>query len=141
MSTIAPPAPAGTKIQPAATQLLRIRMGSGTTYAPPTCSHVQIVFQPGTTTPVAGHGFIVTFDNAELADVNARLLHTGATCLRLRPHGVSDTHLMLLNRFTEPHPCYIEIDVNGTYRTDPATDITEVVADTITAFSLQAKLQ
>ncbi|MBZ5515628.1 MAG: hypothetical protein LAN62_12465 [Acidobacteriia bacterium] len=91
----------------------------------------QILFWPSAPEPYPGHGFIICFPNATLTDFDANPLFTGFVALRANPDAVSELCLPILSRLLDPLKGDFEMDVQGTYSTDPTTGVTDVVAESV----------
>ncbi len=96
----------------------------------------QMLYQPNGH-PYPNHGFIVSFKNAALADVNATTLRTGMLVLRARPDAFCQISLLMINRLLQPFQGYFELVVNGTYEYDSTGDFTTVIAESVFACDIQ----
>ncbi len=83
------------------------------------------------------YGFIVNFPNATLADANDHPLLTGFVSLDVKPAGISPICVLMLMRLLQPFQGIFDIDVMGTYSTDPATNVTVVLAESVGACNIQ----
>lgn len=113
--------------KPLQTQFLRISVTDA--------SLSQMLYQPDCE-PNAGHGLILMFPNAAIADQNAQPLANGLLCLRIRPEAVSPFTLSMLTCLLHPFKGHFGLNVNGTFETD-AGGTTTVLAESVTACNIQ----
>jgi hypothetical protein len=88
-------------------------------------------------TTFPGHGLIVNFPEATLADADDTPIMRGFVSLRARPEEITPFATAMLARLLDPFVGVFELAFEGRHETDAATGVTTVLLDRLVAADIQ----